>query len=285
MAVPDHIDAVAVEEFRQRADPHVTPGALALPEVPVVVLVGGVRRVVVGDELPDHVRSAVLLRALERRKLSLEPLVLLAVRANVLVGIDREEDRVAVPERIVVFGGGHVHVAIVVVGVLLVVADHRIHAHAREERAHAREELVHPLPLDWPLIDEIAGNEQEVGPQPPDLLGQTAIDRRVALGVAHHGEGEGGLRPRCGLKRANITLEPRLATFLLDEHLIVVPGLGGEPVERGGMQEAIVARGIDVAVESGRLAESNPHLRGPAHLAHHADARAGGVLQVGLHEK
>ena len=240
---------------------------------------------VVRHERPDHLGGTVPPGALERRELPLQPLVLLAPRAAVLVGVDREELRVAIFERVVVLGRRHVHVAVVVVGVLLVVADHGVEADPGEERAHAREELVHPLPLDGPLIDQIARDEQEVGPQPPDLLGEAAVHLGVALRVAHHGEGEGRLRKRRGLKGTHVSLEPGVAAVFLDEHLVVVAGLRLEPGEPGGVQEAVVARRLRLAVEPGGLTEPDADLGGPIHFAHHVDARPGGVLEVGLHQE
>ena len=56
MPVPHDIDAILVKQLAQWSDSQITPSALALPKIAVIILVGGVGGMVVANKGPQCFR-------------------------------------------------------------------------------------------------------------------------------------------------------------------------------------------------------------------------------------
>ena len=272
VAVPHDVDLVLVVEGGEVTGIQVASGAeVGFPEVAVVVFIGAVNGVVVAGEFPF---GGGLGEGL------IEPLVLFGVGVALFVGIDEEELSVSVGEGVVVFGIGEGDVAVVVVGVLFVVAEDGEEGDTGDEGIHAGEEVFDPVGFVFPGADEIAGVEEEVGALFPSEVGEFSGDFGVALGVADDGEGEGDVRAGIGLEGANFGGERR-GTFLgLGDGLIEILGAGFELSERDFVEAVLgFLDGGDFSA-FGCLAVLNLAFASLVAFPHHGDAGLVDELEV-----
>ena len=114
------------------------------------------------DDLPDRIRSAECL---------IKPLILFGIWRDISIGIDHEEIDITLAERVVVLGIWQREVPVVVAGILLMIAEHRLHRDAREQTTHPREELIRPVPLEGSGTGEVAWVNQEARALLPDVIG------------------------------------------------------------------------------------------------------------------